>query len=215
MPLLVFSCSMLLPYSPSLPGGWVDHVFACCRGQRVRTCAERNGWIICCHFSMRQINWISPMGRRQFPFCCHVLWTQLVLSLPSFSPFRLPSLCSLYIHLIPLHRRQQCLLMHYHKSTNNVTFALPIPLNNLSKKSWMTFASECCQSRFSSCLLKRPWEEALRSNDSDDLTDQMWTCTLKPSLYRYLFSHLCFSLYLWMFGYQGRGYFIQASFVLQ
>lgn len=37
---------------------------------------------------------------------------------------------------------------------------LPFSLNNLSKRSWVTFASECCQSGFPPCLLKRPWEEA-------------------------------------------------------
>lgn len=74
------------------------------------------------------------------------LWTQPVPSLSSFSAPLPPSLCSFTIHMIPLHRHRQCLLVHYHKSTNNVT--PPFSLNNLSKTIWVTFASECCQSRF-------------------------------------------------------------------
>lgn len=52
----------------------------------------------------------------------------------------------------------------------------PHPLfsvNNLSKTRWVTFASECCQSRFPPSLLKRPGEEALQYNGLDDWADQM------------------------------------------
>lgn len=77
--------------------------------------------------------------------------------------------------------------------------SLPFSVNNLSKTSWVTFASECCQSRFPLSLLKRPGEEALQSNDLDDWVDQMWTDTLGSSLYCSVFSNLCFFFFFFSF----------------
>lgn len=64
-------------------GGWWIVFSASCRGQGVKH-AEGNSWIISCHSSLHQMNWIDPMGRRHFPYCFHVFEHN---SCPLFLPY--------------------------------------------------------------------------------------------------------------------------------
>lgn len=90
---------LLLSVSPllSVPPWRMDRSCFCeLWGTQSKTCVLKgNGWIICCHFSLQQINWINPMGRRQFPLCCHVfehnLYSPSLLSLHSSFPVSAPS----------------------------------------------------------------------------------------------------------------------------
>lgn len=126
-------CSLLLylslsPFPPSFPGGWMDGVFASCGGHGVKHVCWGE-WL------NNQLSFLTAPnelhrshGQEAISPLLPRLWTQLSPSLPSFSPSLLASLCFPSIHPIPLHRQRQCLLVHYHKSTNNVT-SLPPPLS--------------------------------------------------------------------------------------
>lgn len=175
-----------LRYPPSFPGGWIDCVFVSCGGHGVKQMCWGE-------WQNNQLSFLTvpnelhrSHGQEAIsPFLPH-LWTQLVPSLP-------PSVFSLHFsfpgsapppftwsHFTSSSTAWCCIITNLQIMS---PLSLPFSLNNLSKTSWVTFASECCQSRFPPSLLKRPREDALRSNDSVDWADQMWTHTLGTSFY--------------------------------
>lgn len=152
----------LLPCS--FPGGLMDCVFLVCeKWAKTDRQAEGNGWIISCHFSLHQMNWIDPVGWRQFPHCCRIFKHNLFRSFLFASCFFVFLLQSLFCSLcsVASDRSACCYII-----TNAQIMSPPSllsSLNNLSKTSWVTFASARCQRRFPPSLLKKLWEEAVRS----------------------------------------------------
>lgn len=163
---------------PSFPGGLIDCVF-CVRSGVKQTCWRE--WL------NNQLSFLTAPNELHrsrglkaiSPLLPH-LWTQLV----SFLPFALVFLQFLFffLHSLPCSLcsvASDCSACCYIITNAQIMSPLSLifSLNNRSKTSRVTFASECCQSRFSPSLLKKLWEEAARSNDSDDWSDQMWACT--------------------------------------
>lgn len=157
------------------------------------------------------MNCIDPVGRRQFPHCCRafehnpsppfLLFLHPSLPVSALSPFT-------WSHFTGTGSACWCII-------TNLQIMSPLPslwIIYQRQSGWHLHPS-AVKAGFLPSLLKRPWEEALRSNDSDDWADQMWIRTLGNQLILHRVQQSVFSLHLWTFSFQGQWDFTPAAFV--